>query len=318
MSESDTTARRPDEAGSTLIDEIIRMSDFTFDRLPMLDIIGDRMVENLSVALPDLMRAMCEASLASLDYIPMGKVIEGLPKPTFLAVGTGHPFVGEILVVMDQAVLMTAVELMLGGNARNVDLDNTDPFTAIELGFGERLASAVFAELERSLSVVGAANLELDRIETEAEGATIAKNTSLCARLRLSLTLAGNTGNLDLVIPYDALEQILPDLGKVYFGDRMVSQDQWRGLIGAQIERANVDLDVVLSENVFPLQKIMSWRPGDTIDFGIEEGRDATVTCADTPMFNVSLGKRNNGYVAVQITEKLEILEDHEDDGNDN
>ncbi|MCP3877401.1 MAG: flagellar motor switch protein FliM, partial [Sulfitobacter sp.] len=76
MSESDTTARRPDEAGSTLIDEIIRMSDFTFDRLPMLDIIGDRMVENLSVALPDLMRAMCEASLASLDYIPMGKVIE--------------------------------------------------------------------------------------------------------------------------------------------------------------------------------------------------------------------------------------------------
>jgi len=30
------------------------------------------------------------------------------------------------------------------------------------------------------------------------------------------------------------------------------------------------------------------------------------------------LGKRNNGYVAVQITEKLEILEDHEDDGNDN
>jgi len=35
-------------------------------------------------------------------------------------------------------------------------------------------------------------------------------------------------------------------------------------------------------------------------------------------IFNVSLGKRNNGYVAVQITEKLEILEDHEDDGNDN
>jgi len=29
----------------TLIDEIIRMSDFHLDRLPMLDIIGDRMVE---------------------------------------------------------------------------------------------------------------------------------------------------------------------------------------------------------------------------------------------------------------------------------
>ena len=36
----------------SLVDEIIRLSDFTFDRLPMLDIIGARLVENLSAALP--------------------------------------------------------------------------------------------------------------------------------------------------------------------------------------------------------------------------------------------------------------------------
>ncbi len=50
-----------------LTDEIIRLSDFTFDRLPMLDIIGERLVENISVAFPDLMRALCEASLVQLD-----------------------------------------------------------------------------------------------------------------------------------------------------------------------------------------------------------------------------------------------------------
>ena len=315
---SEVTSDRPaDISTANLIDEIIRMSDFTFGRLPMLDIIAERLVENLISALPDLTGALCEASLTSLDYTPMGKIIDDLPVPTFLAIGTGKPFVGEIMLVVDQTVLMTCVELMLGGTAKNIDTDNTDDFTAIELGFGERLASAIFAELERSLSVVGSANLELDRIETDADGAAIAKKASLCARIRLTLTMAGHSGIMDLVVPYDALEQILPDLGKIYFGDRMESKNSWQELIGTQIERATMDLEVVMARQTFPIQKIMAWKPGDTIDIGIEEGREASIICADTPMFKASLGKRNNGYVAVQITEKLETQEEHED-GSDN
>ena len=36
-----------EDGNVSLVDEIIRQSDFTFDRLPMLDIIGARLVENL-------------------------------------------------------------------------------------------------------------------------------------------------------------------------------------------------------------------------------------------------------------------------------
>ena len=105
----------------------------------MLDIIGERLVENISVAFPDLMRALCEASLVQLDYIPMGQIIEGLPQNALLAVGTGHPFEGEIMLAIDRTLFMTSVELMLGGTAKQINDDDDDEYTAIELAFGERL-----------------------------------------------------------------------------------------------------------------------------------------------------------------------------------
>ncbi len=118
-----------------IVDEIIRMSNFNFERLPMLDVIAERMVEHLSTIFPDLTRVMSDVSLSSLDYIPMGEIIEKLPRHVVFAVAGGEPFEGEILLVLDQNLLMTSVELMLGGKPRQVvrSEENTREFTAIEL-----------------------------------------------------------------------------------------------------------------------------------------------------------------------------------------
>ena len=315
MSQTDTSAAVQSD-GAALIDEIIRMSDFTFDRLPMLDIIGDRMVDNLSAALLDLTGEICEASLVSLDYVPLGEIVENLPTPVLVAVGAGVPFEGEILLAMDHRLLLTATELMLGGTAREINEEATE-FTPIELGFGERVAAAILAELQRALSVVGTASLILDRVEDDPDGANIVKPTSLCARMKFSLAMAGHVGLLDVVIPYDAVEPIRPVLGKIYFGNRGEDQSNWQELITGQIRRAHMDLEVVLAEESLPIQKIMSWRPGDTIEFGIEEGKDATMVGAGEPMFKVSLGKRNNGFVAVQITERISKKKESKDVGSD-
>lgn len=304
--------------GSNLIDEIIRLSDFTFDRLPMLDIIGQRLVDNVSVSFSDLTNAVCEASLISLDYVPFGQIVEGWRMPVLLAVGSGQPFDDNILLAIDRTLLFASIELMLGGRAKEVDKDKTDPFTPIEIGFGERISASIFAELQRALSVVGTSSLELVRVETDPEDASVAKSTSLCARIKCAITIAGHVGHLEVVIPYDALETIRPDLGKIYFGNRAEDQSTWQGLITGQIKRAHIDLEVVLAQETIPLQRIMSWQPGDTINFGIEEGEPATLISADAPMFKVSLGKRNNGFVAVQITEELKQVEKSENDGSDN
>lgn len=104
-----------DPQTGNLIDEIIRMADFSFERLPMLDIIGERLADSISVALPQLTGVLCEATLSQLDYVPMGQAIDSLPMPAMMAVCSSPGLDGDVLLVMDSTLLLTAMELMLGG-----------------------------------------------------------------------------------------------------------------------------------------------------------------------------------------------------------
>lgn len=299
-----------DAQDGNLIDEIIRMSDFSFERLPMLDIIGERLADSVSVTLPDLTGVICEASLNQLDYLPMGQVLDALPEPTMVAVCSSPALDGEFMMAMDSTLLLTAVELMLGGSAKGDFERNPTGFTAIERGFGRRLAALILTELQRVFTLVGDVEMEMERIETDPESAAVTQPANLCVRLRLAVVLAGHAGSLEVILPYDALEPIRTKLGRIHFGEPNEEGSPWRDQLAGQIERAMVDLEAELVEVRLPIQEIMNWKIGDTVNLWIEEDHDATVVCAQTPMFRATMGKRNNGNTAIRISEALKPEEE--------
>lgn len=312
LSQDETEARN-----GNLIDEIIKMSDFSFERLPMLDIIGERLADSISVALPQLTGVLCEATLSQLDYVPMGQAIDALPMPAMMAICSSPGLDGEILLVMDAALLLTAMELMLGGVPKGQSPRETERFTAIERGFGQRLAALVMHELQSNFGLAGDIELELERIATDPDSAAVTQPANLCVRLHFTVALAANTGVLEIILPYDALESVRPKLGKIHFGEPSDEASPWREQLSGQIERATIELEAVLAEVQLSIQQIMNWRTGDTVNLWIEEEHDATVVCADTPMFRAAIGKRNNGNTAIRITEALEPEEETPNGRND-
>ncbi len=300
-----------------LIDEIIRMSDFSFERLPMLDIIGERLADSISVALPDLTGVICEASLSQLDYVPMAQATEALPLPAVLAVCASPNLDGELLLAMDSTLVLTAMELMLGGAPKDESPREPERFTAIERGFGKRLAMLIMQELQSDFGLVGDIELELDRVETDPDSAAVTQPANLCVRLHFAVGLAGRTGALEIIMPYDALEPVRTKLGKIHFGEPSDDGSPWREQLCGQIERATVELEAVLASVQLSIQDIMKWKTGDKVNLWIEEDHDATVVCADTPMFRATIGKRNNGNTAIRITEELEPEEEATHGRND-
>lgn len=288
-----------------LIDEIIRMSDFSFERLPMLDIIGERLADAISVGMPELTGALCEASLNQLDYLPMAQATEGLPMPALLGVVVPANLDGEVLIAMDAPFSLTAMELMLGGHPKGDFERQSETFTGIEKSFGRRLANLISNELQRGLSMVGEVDLELDRIETDPDQAAITQPANLCVRMRIAAVMAGRNGTIDVIIPYDALEPIRPKLGKIHFGEPSDDGNPWAEQLGGQIEKSTVELEAVLTNVQLPISQILNWKPGDTVNLWIEEDHEATVVCAEEEMFKALMGKRNNGNTAIRITEQI-------------
>lgn len=294
----------------SVIDEIIRLSDYSFERMPMLDILGERFAENFSIALPDLTHVVCEAFMVQLDYLPMAQIMESLPNPAIFAVCGGSPIEGEFLISIDSTLLLASIELILGGDAKEIPAREAKGFTTIERGFGSRLAKLALEEFQQSLSVIAEADLTLIRSETSLDAATVTQPASLCVRMKFSVALAGHAGSLEVVIPYDALEPLRPVLSKVHYGERNDGAGVWQEQLKLQIEHATIELEATLCEFSTPIQQIMDWKPGSVVELNVSGEHEATLTYGDVEMFKGSLGKKNNGKVAVQITEKLDLRED--------
>jgi flagellar motor switch protein FliM len=313
-----TTVQEHIEAqADSLLDEIIKMSDFSFERLPMLDIIGERLAGHLSVTLPNLTGVICEGALSRLDYVPMAQAIDEFPSPALLGVAATRTLDGDVLLVMDAPLVLTVLELALGGSAKGA-ISTVSGFTAIESGFGGRLATVILAELSQAFSVIGEVHLEHDRIESNADSASVTKPTSLCVRMQLMFTMAGRIGQLQVILPYDALEPIRARLGKIHFGAGGDDINPWRDLLATQIKNATVELEAVFIETSMPIQEIMAWKPGETVPLWVEEAHETTVFYSDTPMFRAATGKRNNGNTAIRITKMLEPEEETGNGCNDN
>lgn len=304
------------ENGKGVIDEIIRMSDFNFDRLPMLDIIGERLADSLTTVLPDVTGVIVEASLNSLDYLPMAQAVDGISNPSFLGVVEANHLNGELLLALDSTFALTTMELMLGGSPKGELKRQSGGFTMIERGFARRIGDILTTELRRCLSMVADIEMELDRIETDQDAAMVTQPTSLVCRMRFAVALAGRTGMFDAIIPYDALEPIRPKLGKIHFGEPNEDGSPWKEQLAGQIERSVVELEAVLTEIELPIQTLLNWKPGETVNLWIEEDHEARVICAETEMFKALMGKRNNGNTAIRITERIEA-EEETDHGRD-
>ena len=293
-----------------LIDEIIRMADFSFERLPMLDIIGARLGGGLPIALSNLTRSGCEASLAELDYVPLGQAIKGFPEQVLIAICSSPVLDGSFLIVMDAPLVLSSLETSLGGVPSDRDIKGNVEFTAIERGFGQRLAKLILGELRQSFSVIGDIVPEIDEMETDAEAAAVTQQANLCIRMDFSVSVGAQVCRLQVIFPYDTLEPIRRQLSKVYFGERGGEISPWRDILSKQIEAAHVELEVVLQHLTMPMRQIMTMKPGDIIPLTVTEESESTVICSGTPIFQCVTGKRNNGVAAIRITEELDIEEE--------
>ncbi len=301
------TGKDTEEQNRMVIDEIIRLSDFNFERLPMLDIVGARFSESISVTLPEETSAYCEASTAQVEYVPMSQVLEGLPSEAMTAICSCSSLDGEIMLAYDHVLVLTYLELMLGGAGMIERAEARNEFTAIEKEFGAKLTRTLLSELSNSLAPVETVEFELESIEVEPDSASIVPQASLCARLKISVVLAEQNAQLQIMLPYDTLQPLRRKLARVHFGDGSGNDENWQRTMSDEVGKSVLDLEVVLSEFTLNLDTITDFAIGQVVEIGPSARNQAVIKCDSAPMFQGNTGRKNNGSAAIQITEVIDL-----------
>ncbi len=278
-----------------------------YERLPMLDIIFDRMVRQLTESFLHLMSADVSIRFEGVESGRFGDVMMKRKEPMMIAVVNVKEWENACLFVIDQNILFAIVAVMLGGDPRDVANAPSRQPTAIEQKLAMRIMRMVSDRMSEAFSPLTAATFEVERLEMNAQFAAITRATTATIDAEMTVTLDGRSGKLRVVCPYPTLEPVKSLLLQMFMGEKFGRDHVWEEHFERALLAAELDFEAILYRGQAPLNAVADWRVGETIELGVEV--DATVTLAHRgqPMFSGAMGQQN-GKACIKLLDCLGVL----------
>ncbi|MCJ2137173.1 flagellar motor switch protein FliM [Methylobacterium sp. J-026] len=292
-------------SGAGGVQAIVDSGVVQYERLPMLEIVFDRMIRLLSTSLRNLFQDNVEVTLDNITSVRFGDYLNAIPLPTLLGVFRAEQWENSGLVTVDSNLAYATFDLLLGGKRGGTSsrLDGR-PFTAIEMTLVRRLVEIVLGDLELSFQPLSPVTFGIDRIETNPRFATITRPGNAAILISLRLDVDGRGGMLQILFPYATIEPIRELLTQSFMGEKLGRDHVWEGHLATEIWQADVTMQAVLHEMMLPLKQVMGLKVGDTLMFEAKPSDLITVRCGDWALTQGRMG-RVDGHIAVQVTRPL-------------
>jgi flagellar motor switch protein FliM len=292
-------------SGASGIQAIVNSGMVSYERLPMLEVVFDRLVRVMSTSLRNLTSDNVEVSLDNITSIRFGDYLNSIPLPAMLGVFKAEEWDNYGLVVIDSSLIYSIVDVLLGGR-RGTSAMRIEgrPYTTIERNLVERMVHVVLGDLTSAFDPLSPVTFRLDRLETNPRFATIARpaNAAIVARLRVDMDDRG--GRMELLIPYATMEPVRELLLQMFMGEKFGRDTIWESHLATELWYTEVPVQAVLDEITLPLGEIMNWKIGSQIVLDAQPNSTVQVRCGEFSMFTGRMGRRGQS-MAVKIDGKI-------------
>src|ERR1700678_3790186 len=228
---------------------IINSALVSYERLPMLEIVFDRLVRVMSTSLRNFTSDNVEVSLDSITSTRFGDYLNSIPLPAMLTVFKAEEWDNSGLLTIDSALIYSIVDVLLGGRRGTAAMRiEGRPYTTIERNLVERLVAVVLQDLSGAFDPLSPVTFRFDRLETNPRFATIGRpaNAAVLARLRVDMEDRG--GRLEVLLPYATLEPVREILLQQFMGEKFGRDSIWETHLAEELWSTDIDLSVVLEE----------------------------------------------------------------------
>lgn len=294
---------------TTGIHALINSALVSYERLPMLDIIFDRMVRMMSTSLRNFTSDNIEVSLDNITSVRFGDYLNSIPLPAMLAVFRAEEWDNYGLMTIDSSLIYSIVDVLLGGRRGTAAMRiEGRPYTTIEQTLVERMISVVLKDMCGAFEPLSPVNFTFDRLETNPRFATIARPPNAAVLVKLRVDMEDRGGRLEALFPYATLEPVRELLLQRFMGEKFGRDTIWETHLATELWRASVDLRAIMDETSMSLGDVMNLEVGQTILFNKTPKDDIILKCGDVPMVSGAIGRAGQ-HVAVQIRHTAERLQ---------
>ncbi|MEB3702372.1 Flagellar motor switch protein FliM [Candidatus Bealeia paramacronuclearis] len=289
---------------------LIGSSHVTYERLPMLEVIFDRLVRLLSTTLRNFTGDIVDVSLEKIDSIRFGDYIDSLPLPILISVFEAAEWGNPALVTIDTHLVYSIVDLLLGGRkGPGITKIEGRPYTTIERNLVERMIHLLLEDFTKSFSLFSPVTFKFKNLESNPRFAVIARPVNACILIRLKIEMDERGGFLEFVIPYATLEPVREQLLQMVMGEKFGRDSIWENHFEEQLFEINVDLEAILDPVSIPLSEVLKWEKGSQIVFKAKPSELIPLCSGKFPLFLGKLGQKE-GNISLKISKVKKLNRD--------
>ena len=284
---------------------IIDSALVSYERLPMLEIVFDRLVRLLTTSLRNFTSDNVEVSLDGIRSVRFGDYLNSIPLPCILAVFKAEQWDGMGLVTVDSSLTYSIIDVLLGGrrSATKMKVEGR-PYTTIETSLVQRMIEVVLEDAESAFRPVSHVNFSLDRLESNPKFAAITRSANAAILVNLRVDMEDRGGTIEIVVPNATFEPIRDTLLQQFMGEKFGRDATWEGHLATEIWSARAEVQAVLYEKKLPLKTILDLDVGDTLMLDIRPDALVELRCGEETLTTARMG-RSGDKVAVQIAQPL-------------
>jgi flagellar motor switch protein FliM len=284
---------------------IINSAMVSYERLPMLEIVFDRLVRLMTTSLRNFTSDNVEVSLDNISSIRFGDYLNSIPLPAILAVFRAEELDNYGLLTVDSNLIYSIVDVLLGGRRGTAALRiEGRPYTTIERVLVQRMVEVVLNDAKAAFEPLTPVNFNLDRLETNPRFAAIARPANAAILVKLRIDMEDRGGRVELLLPYATLEPIRKMLLQQFMGEKFGRDNIWESHLATELWTTQMEVRAVLDEQQMPLSKVLNFKVGETIVLNANADSPVQLRCGAIPLTTGRMGRKGHS-IAVRVEQPL-------------
>jgi len=295
-----------DDGGeSTGIQAILSSALVSYERLPMLEVVFDRLVRLMSTSLRNFTSDNVEVSLDNIASVRFGDYLNSIPLPAMLSVFKAEEWDNYGLITVDSSLIYSIVDVLLGGRRGTAAMRiEGRPYTTIESSLVERMFHVMLCDLSAAFEPLSPVTFRFDRLETNPRFATISRPSNAAIVVRLRIDMEDRGGRLELLLPHATLEPVRELLLQMFAGEKFGRDTIWETHLAEELWITDVDLEAVIDTQVMRLRDVFDLKVGSRIMLSATQDTPVQLVCGNVPMYTGQMGRKGS-KVAVRIGDRF-------------
>lgn len=298
-------SKEAESDNNTGIKAILGKSLMAYEKMPMIEVVFDRLVRFLSTSLRTFTSDNVDVSIDSITSLRFDDYLNSIPLPALLVVYRAVEWENFGLVTVDSSLIYSMVDVLLGGrrSSRPIRIEGR-PYTTIEQDIVKNMVDIILTEMSTAFDPISPVTFQHERLENNPRFATITRPNNAALLVRLRVDIEDRGGIIEILLPHTTLEPIRDLLTQIFMGEKFGHDSVWEQHLAREMKYTDVNLDVVLDERSVNIGEILRLKVGSTILFDRPSNGNVTLKCGDVALTHCKLGRVGN-KIAVSLTESI-------------